>query len=263
MFKCPNCCLEFERLNSLRIHASKLHKLSSINLRLFLFHDNRRPLCECGCGKETRFINVFDGFNKFIRGHQSRVHNNWGHNSKALQKSQDARREQIELGTWHPWNLGKTSDSDDRVAAYGRTCSRTIRDDSEEIERRSRLMSKLRLNRTIPTLYGSDHPQWKGGVSSVQELARSYVFNVWAFPKLSEQKFTCQLCSSQKDICVHHDKERFADILQKARIELGDVDSFEKIQVYAKWIADYHIENDVSGVVLCKECHDLQHKSAL
>lgn len=73
----------------------------------------------------------------------------------------------------------------------------------------------------------------------------------------------CQGCGTKRDLEVHHDKERFAEILQKARVELGDVtDDFSSHQTYARWVADYHVQNDVSGVVLCEECHVEAHAAA-
>jgi hypothetical protein len=61
---------------------------------------------------------------------------------------------------------------------------------------------------------------------------------------------------------VHHDGERFASILYKAILELGEPgDDFEKKSLMAEWVTDYHIEKNVSGVVLCVGCHDGEHGS--
>ena len=59
---------------------------------------------------------------------------------------------------------------------------------------------------------------------------------------------------------VHHDGERFASILHKAILELGEPgDDFEKKSLIAEWVTNYHVDNGVSGVVLCEECHDEEH----
>lgn len=236
-----------------------------MEVHLSMFLGDARPLCKCGCKGETRFRNIHTGFNDFIRGHQSRVSNNWGHNAKALEKSQDKRREQIADGSWAPWNKGETTLTDERIANYGKIGSKTIQNDELEKKRRSEKMSQQRRDGTLPTLFGKDSSQWKGGVSSVQALSRSYVYNVWTYPKLLEGKFTCKRCGikSSDDGCVlnvHHNGERFADILQKARDVLGDVtEDFACHQTYAKWIADYHVQNSVSGIVLCEVCHYEEH----
>lgn len=46
--------------------------------------------CKCGCGE---IVNK-----TWARGHASRVHNNWGHNPKAVKKSTNTRREQYKNG---------------------------------------------------------------------------------------------------------------------------------------------------------------------
>lgn len=259
MFKCPFCNYENENLDSVRIHSTRGHKKSSLELRLALFHDDVRPKCKCGCGEETKFINVHVGFNDFIRGHHSRVNNNWGHNSKAREKSLETRREMWDKGEIHIWTKGKTKNDPD-VARMIETGRQTILSNPEEIKKRSNRMRGLRLSGTIPTQSGVDHPGWKGGVSTVQQLARSYVYNTWTRPKLLASNFTCQHCGTHDNLCVHHDGERFAEILQKARAVLGDVqDSFESHQSYARWVADYHTQNNVSGVVLCESCHAKVH----
>lgn len=260
MHKCPFCSYENENLDSIRIHGTKKHKKSAMELRLLMFHDNVRPKCKCGCNKETKFANIHVGFNEYIRGHHSRVKNNWGHNTKALEKSQDKRREQIADGTWVPWNKGETKETNHNVANIAKKQSDNLMASHERREARSERLSKHRLDGTVPSLLGSDHPNWRGGVSSVQALSRSYVYSVWTYPKLHASKFTCQRCSSHENLCVHHDVERFAEILQKAREVLGDVtEDFSSHQAYAQWIADYHVKNDVSGIVLCEKCHSKEH----
>ena len=47
-------------------------------------------------------------FNDYVKGHQSRVHNNWGHNEKAREKSAETRRIQYASGERIQWNKGKT-----------------------------------------------------------------------------------------------------------------------------------------------------------
>ena len=44
-------------------------------------------LCECGCKQSTKYLDFGRGYSKFIKGHQSRVKNNWGHNPKVVKKN--------------------------------------------------------------------------------------------------------------------------------------------------------------------------------
>jgi len=267
--KCPSCDLDFNSYTSLSTHFRNKHG-TSLELKEIMRcqlieerHHGILPTCMCGCGKVPNYYNHEIGYSQYVRGHQARVNNNWGHNKAALQKSQDKRREQIATGEWQSWNKGQTKETDPRVAELGRRESHTLKTDPICQAQRAEHMSGQWKSGSITPLTGSSHSQWKGGVSSVQALARSYVFNVWTYPKLLASNFTCQECGSGHDLEVHHDKERFAEILQKARLELGDVtDDFTSHQAYARWIADYHIQNDVSGVALCEDCHEKAHVAA-
>lgn len=260
--KCPSCEYEHDNLVSLSIHFRKKHKGTSKQLSVMLNHGGIEPTCACGCTEPVKFHSIQRGFSLYTWGHAARVNNNWGHNVDAQKKSQDKRRQQITAGKWRPWNIGLSADSDKRVEANNVAISQSILSKPEECHKRSKRLQKGRLDGTVQTLFGKDHSQWKGGVSSVQALSRSYVFNVWTYHKLHASGFTCQKCGVQSDLEVHHDKERFAEILQKARVALGDVtDDFASHQAYAKWIADYHVQNDVSGIVLCEGCHQKTHVS--
>jgi|SRR6478609_6680322 len=264
--KCPSCDQDFKSYTAVSLHFRNKHGTSlefKEIMRLKLIeerHGGVIPTCKCGCGGTPKYYDYDRGYVEYVRGHHARVHNNWGHNSDALLKSQDVRREQIAAGEWKPWNLGETKETDGRVAAYGRNGSHTLKTDPDCQKQRSEHMSEQWKSGSIVPLTGSEHGRWKGGVSSVQALSRSYVFNVWTYPKLHASKFTCQGCGSKERLEVHHDKERFAEILQKARDALGDVtDDFSTHQSYARWVADYHVTNDVSGVVLCETCHERAH----
>jgi len=260
--KCPLCVYDHENLASLSSHFRKRHKSTAKQFYILSFCNGVEPTCECGCGVLTKFWDVTRGFSKFKHGHAARVKNNWGHNEDAKQKSQAVRREMHKNGEIIVWNKGLSVETDDRVAAYGKQIAESYTQDMRE--HLSKTMTKNRLSRVVPTLLGAQHSQWKGGVSSIQDLSRSYLYKVWIFPKLKLSNFTCSTCKTTKDLQVHHDKERFAEILQKARLIFGDLTDqtdFELKVKYATWVSDYHVENDVSGIVLCESCHKAEHKS--
>lgn len=256
-FKCPQCEFTHPNLNSLRIHCTKLHKLSSEELRIALFG---RPTCECGCGEFTKFYTLQIGFSRFVNGHNARVNNGWT-SEKSRRNSLKTRQGMWERGEIKPWATGKSPDHPDNVKRI-KNMTAAILANPEERKRRSIQMSLDRKSGRIPTLYGKDSSQWKGGTSALQPLVRSRVFNAWTYPKLKAANFVCQQCGSKKDLEVHHDKERFAEILIKAIQTLGELgDDFSMRASLADWVADYHVTNDVSGVVLCETCHDQKHKS--
>ena len=112
--KCPYCDVYFESYNGLcrHIQVSKIH--GEISKEQFLTdykYDGIRPLCACGCGKETDLGRSAGGvFNEYIKGHYSRIVNNWGHNKAALENSANTRRERFSDGTNIIWNKGKKWD---------------------------------------------------------------------------------------------------------------------------------------------------------
>jgi len=265
MHKCPVCDYTHEKLISLSIHWRKGHKKTSEELRILLFHDGKRPICACGCGDLVKFLGIDAGYSKYAWGHASRVNNNWGHNSDALLKSQDKRREQIEAGEWTPWNKGETKESSSSVADYGNSYAKTFT--SEKRKQYSETLRQNRLNGIVPTLTGSASSQWKGGSSALQPLCRSYLNRAWTYPKLKEANFTCKKCGANSgngiSMNVHHDKERFAEILQKGIKLFGEAgEDFDKKVQIAEWVTDYHLQNDISGIVLCEQCHKLEHDSS-
>lgn len=262
MHKCPSCDYENVNLDSIRIHCSKRHKMGAKEVRLLMFHNNVSPLCKCGCNEETRFVNIHVGFNEYIRGHHSRVTNNWGHNKAALDKSHATNKARLESGENVIWNKGLTKDTHLSVAKYGNTGSKTILASYEERQKRSEKMKTQWNEENITPLYGTNHPNWHGGVSKVGALARSLTFNVWTYPKLKAASFTCTKCGSKENLCVHHDDIMFHVILREAVKKFGDVldeNDFEQKSKIAEWVAAYHVENNVSGVVLCEVCHGKEH----
>jgi hypothetical protein len=259
-FRCPECDYTVTKLDSLRIHAQQRHSLPTRKLYAHLFlPDGQEPTCACGCGEPTKFITLQKGFCEYVRGHASRVHNNWGHNEAARAKSLQKRRDE---GLWskNPWNRGKNKESD---SEFAKIVEKAYNTETEKF-RRSELMKCQWKDGIIHSLTGSSHPMWHGGTSALQPLVRSHIFNSWAYPKLKAAGFKCSACSATDELEVHHDGERFAVILYKAIQHLGEPgDSFEKKSLIAEWVSDYHSTHSVSGRVLCSSCHDAEHSRHL
>jgi len=255
MFTCPQCDYQNSKLNSMRIHAAKKHGMSSEDLYLKIVLNGQRPLCKCGCGSETRFRGLTVGYVDYVPGHQARVKNNWGHNPKAQANSLRKRREE---GLWSkvPWNKGKTKEND---PSYALIVEKAYLSRGER-KRRSKNMKQQWKDGNLQILSGKNHSQWKGGTSRLSAICRSHIYKVWTYPKLKEAGFTCRNCQSTSDLTVHHDQKRFAEILQEAVAAIGDPgENFERKTEVAEWVADYHQNEQVSGVVLCVECHRKEH----
>ena len=261
LFQCPYCEKQFNTLNSLRIHSSKLHKKSSKQVYIDLFCNGIQPTCKCGCGTPTKFYTIQQGFTKFAPGHQSRVNNNWGHNKKVLKKSQQTRHEMYNRGEIKIWNRGKTKKTDDRIAAYGIKGSQTLK--LKYHEQRSKLMRHYWEDGIILPLKGEKHPNWKGGISSLQPIIRARLYSSWVYPILKRDQFTCQCCGMSTDLCVHHSNERFADIMHKIMYDFGFNSikelSFEQKDLITEKVVQYHVINKIPGITICKTCHQIVH----
>jgi hypothetical protein len=201
-----------------------------------------KKYCKCGCKTVVK--------NEWSKGHYSRVHNNWGHNPTAIENSAKTRREQFKNGERTVWNDGLTIE-DERVANNGKQVSKAFTQDRKD--RYSKIMKKNRLDGTVPTLYGKDSSRWQGGTSplSARVYASNKLYKEWKYPILKKAGFKCKECGSSKDLHIHHNKERMADILK----------SFVKDENPVEKVVDYHIYSKVSGVVLCKTHHKEQHPS--
>lgn len=257
-YKCPLCDHQEEKLISLSLHYRRIHHSTSKSLYILMFCEGIEPKCACGCGGDVKFHTLMKGFSKFIWGHAQRIHNNWGHNLDARKKSHDSRYKSYREGKWKTWNQDLTKETDERIAASGRKQSASYSDERRRMM--SDLMSNSWKNGSLKPLKGAEHPGWKGGTSSLQGTCRRKLFDNWVRPHLASTGFKCSECGSSKNIEVHHDKERFIEILRKFVDPHHDENyTFEEKKLIAENVEKYHIENDVSGVVLCNKCHDKQH----
>jgi hypothetical protein len=258
--QCKICNKEFDKLESLFRHLMKKHSVSSQNAYNEYLLNNNIPTCKCGCGEVPIFRGFIKGYGEWIRGHVSRVKNNWGHNEAAINKSSETRRNQYESGKRKVWNDGLTKDIDERVKLNG--IGRKLAFNDVIKSEYSTRMKKMRLDGTIPTKYGKDSANWKGGTSSINNLVRANkrLYENWIYPILCEQKFNCQKCGSSKNLEVHHNKETMADILHKF-VDKSNEYTFDEKRDIMNNVINYHIQNKVSGEVLCRECHKELHPS--
>lgn len=272
MYKCTDCEKEFEELSSLSRHYGIIHNKPKKQLFVDLFCEGVEPTCKCGCGNQVKFINIIKGFREFVVGHSSRIKNNWGHNKKAREKSLATRQEMLEDGTWKPfalketgeiWNKGLTKETNKSVAQM----AETIKNNSDEILSRKERMKKGRLDGTIPTLYGKKHSRWRGGVSLLNSYchANQKLYWNWKYPILKKANFTCEECgkkSKEIKMHIHHDKIKMNTIMKLICEQNGwDKRTTEeglKVKI-ADEVAEYHIQNNVSGKVLCPDCHKQLH----
>jgi hypothetical protein len=260
MYICKHCQKELNSLDSLRIHSSKIHKITSQEVYNQYLLNGERPKCKCGCGEDTPFTTLQKGYKEWIRGHISRVKNNWGHNEKAINNSSKTRREQFNNGERTVWNDGLTKDTDIRIANYGKNVSKSFTLDRKL--QYSNQMRKNRLDGIVPTKWGIESANWKGGTSSINNLVRANkrLYNEWIYPILKRDEFKCTKCGSTKELEVHHNEEVMSEIIAKYVDKTKDYTFDEKREIM-NMVIDYHISNDISGDTLCKSCHCDLHPS--
>lgn len=217
-------------------------------------------MCGCGCNEKCDWVNGI-GYRKYKRYHHIRVKNPWGHNPEAIRKSAETRRKQYANGEREPWCKGLKKEENSILQEAAKKLSE--RYTPEIREKYAKKMSEMRKDGTIPTLYRENSSRWKGGYSSIQQLTRANkrLYTDWKYPILCRDGFKCIQCSNTTDLHVHHDKESFSEIIKKVMTldDYENIDNFERKQNITERIIDFHVNNKVSGITLCKLCHNKFH----
>lgn len=280
IYTCPLCKIyQSESITAISRHLGRKHKgepqPTKRQLYLNLVLDGTPPpTCKCGCGESVKFLSVEVGFRDYKVGHISRVVNNY-QTEKSRTNSQKTIRKRIEVGDWgrwldKTWATGLTKETDSRI----KRMADSIISNAEEVANRSERFKRLRADGTIRTLKGPEHSQWKGGISSLNNLCRSYprLYKEWKYPRLVEAEFKCAECGSTKQLEVHHDGETFSSILRAVAREHNwelsittRTETSEQVEALKQKIkdgvVDYHVKENVSGKVLCVDCHTNLHDS--
>lgn len=103
MSKCNICNQEFDSEIKLSKHIQHTHKLKKIEYVIQTKYNGIAPLCNCGCGKETRYEPSQLDFCKFISGHQSRLEGHWGDlkSEKRVNAIKQTRKEKFASGEYN------------------------------------------------------------------------------------------------------------------------------------------------------------------
>lgn len=263
MIKCEIDGHEFKNGGVLARHLKRVYKITYREYyHKYVIKSEDIPNCQCGCGESCGWTSGV-GYRKYKRYHHVRVNNPWGHNPEAIRKSAETRRKQYASGERKTWCDGLTLENSAGLQSAAKKLSERY---TPELRKQySEKMSKMRKDGTIPTLYREKSSQWKGGVSSVQQITRSdkRLYEQWKYPILVRDGFKCTCCNNTTDLHVHHDGETFSEIIKKV-MTLDDyekIDNFEVKKLITDKVIDYHIQNKVSGITLCKQCHNNFHPS--
>jgi len=256
--KCKRCSKEFDNYDSLRRHNGRIHKIKSKDFYVEFYLGGDYPKCKCGCGE---IVNWFNGeFKEYKRGHISRINNNWGHNQTAINNSAETRKEQFKNGERSIWNVGLTKESDIRLKKAGLKISKSYTD-IRRLEY-SKRMRENRLGGIVPTQYGKNHSQWNGGSSTINMLVRNNkrLYENWIYPILKRDNFKCTNCGSTDRLEVHHNDKTMASIISEF-VDKTKEYTFEEKKTIVDGVIKYHTVKNVSGKVLCNQCHTELHPS--
>lgn len=99
--------------------------------------------CECGCGE------IVTSGKRFKKGHYARVHNNWGHNLRAIANSIKTRRERY-IEPWNKgkkglqvaWNKGLSKEDNHIMAQMAESLSETKKKDEKNKKRMAKISRK-------------------------------------------------------------------------------------------------------------------------
>jgi hypothetical protein len=278
-FCCPyvGCQISYDNMLSLSHHWSRAHKLSQKDLYLTLNNFKQEPTCKCGCGEEVKFLGSVKGFCEYKRGHISRVANNF-QTEKSVTNSKATRKRMHQAGEIKIWNSGLTKETDKRLEDLGNKTREWLERCPEERIKKSERMKRQRREGITVSPSGPESGGWKGGISPLSIVCRANtsLFRNWTRKHMERTRFSCEKCGKDKtQLEVHHDKETFAEILHKfanqfkwvenVSLSVGDIESnpelYDLKYEISDAVAEYHITNNVSGLVLCKTCHKDLHQS--
>jgi hypothetical protein len=99
---------------------------------------------------------------------------------------------------------------------------------------------------------GSNHPNWKGGITSINRLLRtSYKYNEWRKAIYERDGYKCVHCGYDKGRILEADHIiPFSAIIEKLKFEQGIENLYDKAINYSLL---WDINN---GRTLCKPCHE-------
>jgi len=103
------------------------------------------------------------------------------------------------------------------------------------------------------------NPSWKGGISSLENLCKRYLYRTWIYPIMQRDGFRCRDCGAKANLCVHHHKRSFADIRDKVLHDNPNLDCRvhgDKLKIIEKMIKEHTLGD---GVTLCQLCLCKKH----
>lgn len=103
---------------------------------------------------------------------------------------------------------------------------------------------------------GDKHPNWKGGISTLNARLRQYTMDYLSPLAAKRDNYTCQLCGKTHTILHVHHKKPFSTILSKILSEHPDLDPIEDVnKLFEICIKDAELNDLDNLITYCKDCH--------
>jgi len=109
-------------------------------------------------------------------------------------------------------------------------------------------VTKEKISKANEGKYGSNNPNWKGGISSLEHLIRTnFKSRQWRSDVFTRDNFTCQICGDNRghNLNAHHIKS-FSKIIQ-----------FYEITTLEEALECEELWNINNGITLCEKCHNV------
>lgn len=149
------------------------------------------------------------------------------------------------------WDDGMTCK--DIGCIYG-VDAKTIRSQMNRIG----VKTKTNAESKIGLMSGDKHPNWKGGMSSLNQLLREYFHTNQAPVIAKRDNYTCQLCGKTHTILHVHHIRPFVDIVTEIcneHPELNTDDANDRQELYRIITDDNRFLDENNLITFCKECH--------
>ena len=224
-------------------HLKKHHQETPENYTLKYIFNGKSPLCKCGCGAITKYVNKEYRFNDYIHNH---------HKPTLGMEMRQETKKKISERAKERFNVMSESDKLKFSASFKERMNKSM-------------LEKYGIDNIfkIKKFKGKDSWNWKGGVATLDQMIYSdfSFYKLWKYPILCRDHFKCVKCGvGGKKLNVHHNIIKMTHIVDffipKDKHEL----SFEEEGKILDLVVQYHIDNNVSGISLCEECHKKEHQ---
>lgn len=120
------------------------------------------------------------------------------------------------------------------------------------------LKTKTNAESKIGLMIGDKHPNWKGGLSSLNELLREYFHTNQAPVIAKRDSYTCQLCGATHTVLHVHHVRPFVEIVTEICDEhpnLNVDNPDDRQELYQIITSDSRFLDENNLITFCKDCH--------